>query len=126
MLHERFKGLGEQFLQRTREDLQAMQQCLRLALPPGVSPGIDASTVTPGIQAATSRDAACAELRHLAHRVCGSAAMLGFADISDCAGCIERLLRASPDTGIDWPAVQHMLQQLAERVSRTSQNLSSC
>jgi HPt (histidine-containing phosphotransfer) domain-containing protein len=43
--------------------------------------------------------AAAGELEHLAHRMCGTGALLGFESLSARAGALERLVRSEADAG---------------------------
>jgi HPt (histidine-containing phosphotransfer) domain-containing protein len=75
-MRERIKLLAGQFLQRCSGDATSMRALLT---PMGNS---DAKVF----------DAqAFEELEHLAHRICGTGASLGFESLSKCAAAIERL-----------------------------------
>lgn len=71
-MQERLKQLGEQFLQRTYRETASMHELLA--------------------QVRSGDGAAFDQIRHLAHKIHGTGATLGFNSISDCAGKIELLL----------------------------------
>lgn len=101
MPHERFRELGEQFLRRTREDWVAMQAAF--------------------VKAQSGDAAALSELRILAHRICGSGAMLAFMKISERSGEIENIIRsATALAAIDWPAIARLLQELDMEINRAA------
>ena len=72
-MNERLKQLSGQYLLRTGEELVLLKQEL-----PAARGG---------------QQQAVLSIQHIAHRICGSGAMLGFKAISDAAGQIERTLR---------------------------------
>ena len=76
----RMREIAAKFLLRSVADLAAMRQ--QLAGPGGAD-------VT-----------ALANIRHAAHRMCGTGATLGFEALSDCARRIERLAEAQPPDAI--------------------------
>ncbi len=70
----RMATLATKFIDRTRGELGTMRDALtRLAGGDG---------------------AALGELRHFAHRICGTGATFGFEPLSDCAARIEKLVAA--------------------------------
>jgi chemotaxis protein histidine kinase CheA len=94
VINDRLKELGGQYLLRTREELQLMHGELSAAR--------------------QGNAVALLAMRHAAHRVCGSGAMLGFKIMSDAAGQIERILRrADPlPTEDEWTLMLTHLQCL--------------
>src|SRR5882757_8379613 len=81
-LHTKLKQLGGRFVQRTLDELSLMHTYLQ--------------------QARAGDSEAAQQLLLTAHRINGSAAMLGFALVSDCARAIERILREDPCAGDAW------------------------
>jgi HPt (histidine-containing phosphotransfer) domain-containing protein len=70
----RLAELSARFVARSRDDLATLRDALgRLA---------------------TGDGAALAEIRHLAHRMSGTGATLGFAQVSECAARIEKIAEA--------------------------------
>ncbi len=81
----RMAELAQRFVARTRDELVAVRAALA---------GVDAGD-TGGY----------ATIRHFAHRVCGTAGTLGFMELSDLAGDLERMLdrqmaAAAPDASV--------------------------
>ncbi len=102
-LREQAKVLGGKFLVRTRDQAGRLRERIR-ELQQGDGTHL-------------------AELEELAHKIHGSGAMLGFAEVSACAGEIEQLAeqlmasRAQPDTALVADAVAR-LYGLVERLER--------
>jgi HPt (histidine-containing phosphotransfer) domain-containing protein len=99
---ERFKQLAQKFLVRTRDELASLEQCLSKA---------------------QQGDAdALLTLQHIAHRINGSGAMLGFRPVSEQAAQIEGILRRSnnaPDAQ-DWVNILSHVQKLAAALQTAS------
>ena len=75
-MRERIKQLAGEFLQRCSRDAESMRALLA-RLGNGDSNVFDATVLK--------------ELEHLAHRICGTGASLGFESLSTRAAAIERL-----------------------------------
>src|SRR5438445_13704903 len=75
-MQERLRQLGTQFLQRTLGEIASLQSLMTRVV------GGDA--------------AGYGDLQHLAHRMHGTGATLGFGTISELAGEIERLVEDKP------------------------------
>lgn len=75
-MKERMAELAARFLERSRGDIAAMREALA---------GLDAGQEGP-----------LDELRHLAHRMVGTGATLGFTGLSELASRIEELADAQP------------------------------
>jgi len=72
----RMAELAAKFIERSVRDLEAMRHGLAK---------LDAGQIE-----------ALLDIRHLAHRMCGTGATLGFEHLSDCAARIERLTESRP------------------------------
>ncbi|MGD9841534.1 MAG: Hpt domain-containing protein [Steroidobacteraceae bacterium] len=107
MFSEKFKDLGGQYLARTREDLDLLEQF-----------------VTKSIAGDTESVVAA---RNMAHRICGSGAMLGFPEISKISGEIEAIIRVADDglVSADWAAITTLMQQLANELQHAKQQTSA-
>jgi HPt (histidine-containing phosphotransfer) domain-containing protein len=79
-MQDKLGQLGVKFLERTLGEIATLQKLL-VAARSGEAPARE-------------------ELRHLAHRMHGTGATLGFPEISEQAGHIERLVEAQP---VDFP-----------------------
>lgn len=96
----RFQQLSRQFLERTRQEVALFADSMQ--------------------RAKNNDPQALLSLLHIAHRVHGSGAMLGFKPISASAGRIEHVLRNANGTMVeaDWRAVEAaytaLLIQLAD------------
>jgi HPt (histidine-containing phosphotransfer) domain-containing protein len=100
VINDRLKQLGGQYLLRTREELVLLHREVAAAC--------------------QGRSESLLAMRHTAHRICGSGAMLGFKAISDAAGHIERILRrAEPvPTAAEWAAIMEQLKQIEIELDR--------
>jgi HPt (histidine-containing phosphotransfer) domain-containing protein len=102
VFHERLKQLGDKYLLRTGDEFEVLQQAVA--------------------QGRAGDVAAIAEVRNLAHRICGSSAMLGFKSISDVAGKIEAVVRnAEQLAASDWADITTLLQQLDTELQHARQ-----
>jgi HPt (histidine-containing phosphotransfer) domain-containing protein len=102
MQTERFKQLAEKFLIRTRDEVVSLEQCLP--------------------KAQQGDGDALLMLQHIAHRINGSGAMLGFKSVSEQAAQIENILRRSnsaPDAQ-DWANILSHVQKLAAALQSSS------
>jgi HPt (histidine-containing phosphotransfer) domain-containing protein len=74
---------------------------------------------------------ACGELEHLAHQMCGTAAMLKFDSLSSHASAIERLAEAHAEGtealggGEPGGAVQNVTERLTNYLGQLEQELSA-
>jgi HPt (histidine-containing phosphotransfer) domain-containing protein len=75
-VRERIKQLAGEFLQRCSRDALSLRASLT-RLGNGASIALDAIVFK--------------EMEHIAHRICGTGAALGFESLSTCAAAIERL-----------------------------------
>jgi HPt (histidine-containing phosphotransfer) domain-containing protein len=75
-MRERIKQLAGEFVQRCSRDVSSLRASLTL-LGNGDSMVFDAIVFK--------------EMEHIAHRICGTGASLGFESLSTCAAAIERL-----------------------------------
>jgi len=98
-MRERIKLLAGQFLQRCSRDVASLR-----ALLAGMS-NSDAKVFDTN---------ALKELEHLAHRICGTGASLGFESLSTCAVAIERL--AEGQAGLA-AADQKVVRRLVEYIA---------
>jgi HPt (histidine-containing phosphotransfer) domain-containing protein len=76
-MRERIKQLAGEFLRRCSRDVMSMRGLLR--------------------RLGTGDAGVCKELEHLAHRICGTGASLGFEVLSTRAAAIERLAEGRSD-----------------------------
>jgi len=72
----RMAELAAKFIERSGREIEAMRDGLA--------------------QLRAGEAAALGELRHLAHRMCGTGATLGFEALADCAASIEKLADSCP------------------------------
>lgn len=88
---DRIKQLGEQFLQRTCEEMLLLH------------------TQIPKAQQGQAE--ALLEIQRYVHRINGTGALLGFKNISDPMAQVERILRraATPPSKADWALIQAQL-----------------
>ena len=95
-IHDQLRLLGGKFLNRTRDQAVQLRECIR-DLPNGNAP--------------------LTQLEEVAHKIHGSGAMFGFADISACGGEIETLAEAlaAATTPIDAATVER-LNALVDRL----------
>jgi HPt (histidine-containing phosphotransfer) domain-containing protein len=91
-MQERLNQLGVKFLQRTMGEIASLRDCLA--------------------RARSGESQALEPLQHLAHKIHGTGATLGFAAISVCAEKIERL--AEQATGSASPVNPAQLKELEE------------
>ena len=93
-MRERIKQLAGEFLQRCSRDAMLLRALLtRLG-------NSDAGVLK--------------ELEHLAHRICGTGASLGFESLSTCAAAIERLAEAQAGIATaDQKAVERLVEYVA-------------
>ena len=100
MQGDRLKQLTGQFLQRAAEEVQL----LRTQLP----------------HARDAEQAALQAMLRVTHGLHGSAGMLGFKFISECAGQIERILRrADPHPTVsDWQMIELQLRGIEAELKR--------
>lgn len=106
MIDDRLKQLGGQYLLQTRAELRVLHA---------------------EVGAARQGQAeALLAMQRAAHRICGSGAMLGFKDISDAAGQVERILRrAEPIPTLDeWQTIMAQLQRLELELDRSAQTVN--
>ena len=97
-MRERIKQLAGEFLQRCSRDVMSLRALLA-RLGNGDSNVFDATVLK--------------ELEHLAHRICGTGASLGFESLSTRAAAIERLAEGQAGTAA---ADQKVVQRLVECV----------
>jgi HPt (histidine-containing phosphotransfer) domain-containing protein len=81
-MRERIKQLAGEFLQRCSRDVMSLRASLT-RLGNGDSIAFDAIVFK--------------EMEHVAHRICGTGASLGFESLSTCAAAIERLAEGQGD-----------------------------
>jgi HPt (histidine-containing phosphotransfer) domain-containing protein len=107
VLREKYKELGAQYVASTRLDLDLLQQ--------SVAKGMNGDA------------ASVVAARNMAHRICGSAAMLGFAEISAISRQIEAIMNAanSVPAKVDWSATTHLVRQLDTELHHAKQQSSS-
>ena len=102
----RFQQLSRQFLERTRQEAELFAESMQ--------------------RARNNDSQALLALLHIAHRVHGSGAMLGFKSISASAGRIEHVLRSANGTMVaaDWRAIEvayaTLLVELANAEGQTA------
>ena len=98
-MRERIKQLAGEFLQRCSRDVLSLRASLT-RLGNGDSIAFDAIVFE--------------EMEHVAHRICGTGASLGFESLSTCAAAIERLAEGQVGTAA---ANQNAVQRLVECVA---------
>ena len=98
-MRERIKQLAGEFLQRCSRDVKSMRALLA-RLGSGDSNVFDATVLK--------------ELEHLAHRICGTGASLGFESLSTRAAAIERLAEGQAGSVT---ADQHVVERLVEYIA---------
>jgi HPt (histidine-containing phosphotransfer) domain-containing protein len=97
-MRERIKQLAGEFLQRCSRDVMSLR-----ALLARFSNGDSKSDAT-----------VLEELEHLAHRICGTGASLGFESLSTRAAAIERLAEGQARSVT---ADQHVVERLVEYIA---------
>jgi HPt (histidine-containing phosphotransfer) domain-containing protein len=98
-MRERIKLLAGRFLQRCSGDVATLRALLT---PMGTS---DAKVFDARV---------FEELEHLAHRICGTGASLGFESLSTCAAAIERLAEGqAPMAAVDKEVVRRLVECVA-------------
>jgi HPt (histidine-containing phosphotransfer) domain-containing protein len=98
-MRERIKQLAGEFLQRCSRDVVSLRALLA-RLGNGDSNVFDATVLK--------------ELEHLAHRICGTGASLGFESLSTRAAAIERLAEGQAGSVT---ADQHVAERLVEYIA---------
>jgi HPt (histidine-containing phosphotransfer) domain-containing protein len=98
-MRERIKQLAGEFLQRCSRDVMS-SRALLARLGSGDSNVFDANVLK--------------ELEHLAHRICGTGASLGFESLSTRAAAIERLAEEQAGCAT---ADQNVVERLVEYVA---------
>ena len=98
-MRERLKQLAAEFLQRCSRDVKSMRALLP-RLGNGDSDVFDATVLK--------------ELEHLAHRICGTGASLGFESLSTHAAAIERLAEGQAGSVT---ADQNVVERLVEYIA---------
>jgi HPt (histidine-containing phosphotransfer) domain-containing protein len=96
VFEDKLAELRGRYLLRTGEELTLLRQTL------------------PGVQAGDA--VAVSELRNLAHRICGSSAMLGFKSLSELSGQIEAITRQPALAAADAARIAALLQQLQHQL----------
>jgi HPt (histidine-containing phosphotransfer) domain-containing protein len=95
-MRERIKLLAGQFLQRCSGDVVTLHALL-IFMGNGDAKVFDARVF--------------GELEHLAHRICGTGASLGFESLSTCAAAIERLAEGQAGVAaVDKEAVRRLVE----------------
>jgi HPt (histidine-containing phosphotransfer) domain-containing protein len=97
-MRERIKQLAEQFLQRCLRDLAFSRELVT--------------------RLRTGDAHAFKELEHLAHRMCGTGASLGFESVSADAATIERLAEAQPGNTIPDRKTTELLSEYIARLEQ--------
>jgi HPt (histidine-containing phosphotransfer) domain-containing protein len=93
-MRKRIDELAEQFLRRCSRDMVSAREAV------GRLRGGDATALQ--------------ELEHLAHRICGTGASLGFESLSVCAGATERLAEALVSSTVpDQQAIERLVEHIA-------------
>jgi HPt (histidine-containing phosphotransfer) domain-containing protein len=92
-MRERIRLLAGQFLQRCSGDVVSLRALLA--------------------RMGNSDANAFKELEHLAHRICGTGASLGFEPLSTCAAAIERLAEGQAGMAVDQKVVERLVEYVA-------------
>jgi chemotaxis protein histidine kinase CheA len=91
-IQEKMRSLGERYLRRTYSEVSQLETCLT--------------------QMRSGSREAIKEMERLMHKIRGSGAMFGFAELSDCAGDAELLCVAHPND----PAIATQLETHVNRL----------